>query len=368
MNKVRMFGPLGGASGYGNAVKNFATAFSESNIPTKFHFGKKAEEKESEFFATLDNYAGDTNIDFYLHGPPWSKHKSRAYKIGYFYWEADRLPLSWERMINQVDELWVPCELVAEACRKARFKGRIKIVPTPVDYWYHDKQIYIPSNFSQEFRVSDDVFKFYSIFQWHERKGYRELLQAYYKTFTESDNVLLVLKVNHLGVHGYTKEQIKKDILDIKRKMNLKFYPRVYLSRQIISSEDIEALHNTCDCYVSAHHGEGWGVPVHDAMWASNHIIVTKFGGVTEHLSPKSAQIIDHKIGPVSGMDWSSLYGNYQNWAYPSVRSLSSAMRRVYENPESLMERRFEARRIAEGMSTEAVTKIINKELAAVRK
>ena len=170
MNRVRMFGPLGESSGYGNAVKGFAEAFSKSDIPTKFHFGKKAETDYSEFMDSLRKYNGDTNVDFYLHGPPWSKHKSQAYKIGYFYWEADRLPISWERVINQVDELWVPCGLVETACRKAKFRGPIKIIPTPGRKWEHKQKIVIPSDFSNDFIVSDDVFKFYSIFQWHERK------------------------------------------------------------------------------------------------------------------------------------------------------------------------------------------------------
>jgi len=367
MNKIRLFGPLGGTSGYGNAVKGFARAFSNSDIPTKFHFGQKAEEKNYDFFMTLNDYTGQTNVDFYLHGPPWSKHRSQAYKIGYFYWEADRLPISWERMINQVDELWLPCKLVEDACRKAKFKGPIKIVPTPIDYWDNEDRLFFPSDFSKTHRISDDVFKFYSVFQWHERKGFKELLHAYYKTFNENDNVILILKVNSLGVGNYTKDKIKRDILEVKRRLNLKYYPRIYMCRDVIDEYYIQALHNTCDCYVSPHHGEGWGVPIHDAMLSGNHLIVTKYGGITEHLDENSANIIEHKLGPVAGMDWSVLYNNYQSWAYPSIRSLSVQMRRIYTNPESYSEKIVRAKNIANKMTTEAVKNIINKEFAIRR-
>ena len=132
-------------------------------------------------------------------------------------------------------------------------------------------------------------------------------------------------------------------------------------------SEDIQALHNTGDCYVSAHHGEGWGVPIHDAMHAENHIITTKFGGVTEHLDNSTANIIEHKIGPVSGMDWSPLYGNYQNWAYPSIRSLSQEMRRIYQNSDVYAEKTIKAKQLAEQMSIESIAKLINKELSTPR-
>ena len=368
MNRVRMFGPLGASSGYGNAAKGFAEAFSQSDIPTKFQFGKEAEITYQEFMDSLRKYNGDTNVDFYLHGPPWSKHKSQAYKIGYFYWEADRLPINWERMINQVDELWVPCGLVETACRRAKFRGPIKVVPTPGRAWEHDQRIVIPSDFSDNFVVSEDVFKFYSIFQWHERKGYKELLKAYFTTFTERDKVLLILKVNPLNVGQYTKPNIKRDILDIKRRLNQKYYPKLFLSSDILDPIYLQALHNTGDCYVAAHRGEGWGVPIHDAMMAQNHLIVTRFGGITEHLDSNSAHIIEHKIGPVSGMDWSPLYGDYQNWAYPSIRSISQNMQEVFKNPKRHSDKALRAKEIADQMSVQAVAKIISKELSNLRK
>jgi hypothetical protein len=177
----------------------------------------------------------------------------------------------------------------------------------------------------------------------------------------------LVIKTNQLGIGRYTKDRIKADILNIKKKLNQTYYPRIYLCKDIIPTEHIQALHNSCDCYVSAHHGEGWGVPIHDAMISGNHIIATKFGGVTEHLDNSSAHIVDHKIGPVSGMDWSPLYGDYQKWAYPSVRSLSQQMKKVYLNPGAYADRAEKAKVISDTMSIDAVTRIINRELATRR-
>lgn len=365
MNKVRFFGPIGDYTGYGNAVKNFALAFSKSGILTKFHFGKKMMKKHAEFISTLKPYYGRTNVDFYLHGPPYLKHKSNAYKIAYFYWEADRLPLIWEKMINQANELWVPCELVASACRRARFRGRIKIVPTPSDPWTHEDRLCIPSQHIQNMAVSDDVFKFYSIFQWHQRKGYRELLSAYYDAFNGDDKTLLIIKTNPLNFAGHTSEKIDHDISLLKKKLNKENPPKVFLSKELISKKHIQALHNTADCYVAPIRGEGWGVPIHNAMLAENHIISTQFGGVTEWLSKDSASIIKHKIGPVTGMPWSPLYGRHQNWAYPSITSLSKLMTKAYKERGSFDEQIKNAKEVADGFTTDAVAEIIAKELGS---
>ena len=40
MKRVRMFGPIGENSGYGNAVRNFTEAFAMSSIPTQFKFSQ----------------------------------------------------------------------------------------------------------------------------------------------------------------------------------------------------------------------------------------------------------------------------------------------------------------------------------------
>lgn len=360
MRRVRLFGAIGDKSGYGNAVRNFAEAFALSDIPTQFKFSKS----KMRYIEGLENYSGPTNTDFYLHCPPYTRHKSSNYKIGYFYWEADKLPNSWARSLNVLNELWVPCQLVKTACINSGFKGPIKIVPTPMKRFLLSSKIGIPSYFSDEFILSDDVFKFYSIFQWHKRKGYKELLKAYLSEFTPEDNVILILKVNPLNVSNYTEDRIVKDILKVKNYLKKKIYPPIYLSKTLVSTEDVQALHNIGDCYVSPHHGEGWGMPIHDAMYAKSHVITTRFGGVTEYLANSSAHIINHELKPVTGMDWSSLYGSYQKWAYPSTKHLTYLMRDVYTNHKQYKYKTEKAHQLAKRMSVKPIAKRITKELS----
>ena len=335
MNRVRMFGPLGASSGYGNAAKGFAEAFSQSDIPTKFQFGKEAEITYQEFMDSLRKYNGDTNVDFYLHGPPWSKHKSQAYKIGYFYWEADRLPINWERMINQVDELWVPCGLVETACRRAKFRGPIKVVPTPGRAWEHDQRIVIPSDFSDNFVVSEDVFKFYSIFQWTERKNPKCMLQAYWSAFTKNDNVMLVLKAYGANDSPSSINLIRSAIRGYKAELAggkpLYDFPPVYLLPKIISDDDIAYLHNTGHCLVSTARGEGWNISAATAILMNKPIISSVYGGVVDFLD-KTEYYAANSDGmiPVSGMPWIRWYTSEQHWGNPNCASVSHLMREVF--------------------------------------
>ncbi len=358
MTAVRFFGPIGENSGYGQAVRNFSQAFSDSGIPTQFKFTNS----NAKYLSELKNYDGGTNIDFYLHCPPFNRHKSRSYKIGYFYWEADRLPNFWANSINVLNEIWAPCELVKTACLKAGYRGPIKVVPTPVREFNLNNKIGIPAMFSNDYMLSDDVYKFYSIFQWHERKGYKELLKAYLSEFSTDDNVVLILKVNPLVIGGNDENKIMSDILKIKTFIGKKAQPPIFLSKKIIKREDISALHASADCYVSPHHGEGWGMPIHDAMYAGKQIITTQFGGVTEYLSDKSAHIINHKLKPVTGMEWSPLYGPYQLWAQPNLNHLSGLMRDVYLNSSKYKDKESAAAEIARSMSIANMAEFIKQD------
>ena len=360
---VRFFSKVSGHTGYGQASKNFIITLSDSDLRVKM----QTKGKIRSIGRPINSYEGPAGIDIYLHCPPYDRHTSANYKIGYFYWEADALPRQWKRSIHRLNEIWAPCELVSSACKKIGFKGRIEIVPTPSTFYIPDMNVGISSPVSPEYLISDSIFKFYSIFQWHERKGFKELLKAYLTEFSKKDKVILILKVMPLGISKYKKENIKIDIINLKRKLNLKEYPLIYLIDETIPLQDVYALHKYSDCYVSAHHGEGWGMPIHDAMLAGNHLITTKFGGITEYLGEESAHIIKHTIGRVKDMGWSKLYSDDQRWAHPSVSHLKGLMRDVYENSGSYVDKTKNAKKIAESMSTDEVGKIIENILSSRR-
>lgn len=350
MRKVRFFGQGKSASGYGNAIRNFAKAFEISGVPT--------------VFATKDlgvgySYNGNTDTDFYIHGPPYSLHKGNNYKIGYFYWETTKLHPRWVAELKYLNEIWAPCELVRKAVIESGYKGKVSIVPTPIKLFDKNLKIKIPN----ENKNTDELFKFYSIFQWHKRKGYENLLKGYISEFSAEDNVLLILKVNPIGYKNMTSAAIKKDILKIKSYVNKENPPPIFLSEKILPESYIYSLHNSADCYVAPHYGEGWGMPIHDAMYAGKSIITTKFGGVTEFLDDNSAHIIPHKLVPVTNMDWSPWYQKDQMWAEPSLQKLKSIMRDVYENKDFYLDKKNKASSIAETMSIENVSKIIKEKL-----
>lgn len=328
-------------SGYGMATRNMLEAFKATGLG----INECRNGLNSRIYST----------DFFLRPPGWVTNRSRK-KIGYFYWECDKLPDAWSQALRTADEIWAPCNLVKDVCINSGYKGTIKIVPTPHKAWSIDfsGKIDLPN-------ISNDTFKFYSIFQWHTRKGWKELLTGYFTEFKKEDNVILILKVN--SIHGTNGNRfILEDINNLKLSLKQDYYPPIFLIDSFISPEQIYALHEYADCYVSPHHGEGWGMPIHDAIFAKKHLIVTKYGGITEFLDESNANIINHTMGSVLDMAWNPAYNTSQNWAYPSLDHLMFLMRDVYENrfSERLQIKTKMLNSLIKATSIDSVSKQIN--------
>ena len=306
-----------GYSGYGMATKNMLESI-----------------KKIQYLSVKEVKAGTKGspgaIDFFLRPPAFLQNGSKK-RIGYFYWEADRLPRPWALALKTADEIWAPCKLVEEVCVQAGFRGPIKIIPTPHKPWNINfaGKIDIPN-------VNEETFKFYSVFQWHTRKGWKELLTSYINEFSKNDNVVLILKVN--SIHGDAgAEEIKNNILELKTKIGKDSCPNIFLMNKFISYDQICALHEYADCYVSPHHGEGWGMPIHDAIFAKKIILTTRYGGVTDFLNDKNSFGINFTMGEVKDMSWNPAYEPGQLWAYPSEEDLSKKMRLIYDSKGSDM-------------------------------
>lgn len=92
---------------------------------------------------------------------------------------------------------------------------------------------------------------------------------------------------------------------------------------------EMGALYSVCDCYVSLHHSEGWGLPITEAMAAGIPVIATGYSGNMEYMTAENSTIIPYKESFVkmeAGSPWSKYYKNDAKWAMPDAHEASSAM------------------------------------------
>ena len=256
--------------------------------------------------------------------------QSGKINVGFTVWETTKIPQLWVECCNKMDAIIVPCEWNVKVFRDSGVNVPIFCVPHVVDYTGHEDV--------EEFGVDSvpaDAFKFYSIFQFVERKDPVSLLKAYWHAFTEKDNVALVLKTYRSDYSAGEKQIVIDTIKRVKASMPMpqdRGYPPVYLITDMLSVDEITGLHKYGDCFVNLNRAEGFGLPEAEAAVLGNPVIVTGFGGVLEYLDDSNSLLVDYTLTPVSGMPNIPWYTGDQLWSQANVYHASQLMRKLYED------------------------------------
>lgn len=256
-----------------------------------------------------------------------------TYCVLQMFWETDKLCQEWINMINDgyTSEVWVPCKTNYDALMKSGIKKPVHIVPqyTKTDLMSAEEArtiLPIPGN--------DETYRFYSIFQWIKRKAPETLLQAYFSEFSKDDNVMLVLKT--YGPSAFAdKRWIKEAILSMKEKSGNPNPPPVFYLGDLLQPDQVNAIHPQCQCYVYCGRGEGWNLPLIDAMNYGKQVITNKTGGISDWMDDDSAYIIPHKMMPLdtAGQAWARFYQSDppQNWGESSIMDVRKMMRKAFD-------------------------------------
>ena len=250
--------------------------------------------------------------------------------VGLTVWETTRIPQLWVESCNRMDAIIVPCEWNVEVFRNSGVTVPIYCVPHVVCF---DGKEIVP-----EFTVDgvpNDVFKFYSIFQFVERKDPVSLLKAYWHAFSEKDKVALILKTYRSDYSQSEKQVVIDTIRRIKASMPMpetQGYASVYLVTDMLSVDEIIGLHKYGDCFVNLNRSEGFGLPEAEAIVLGKPVIVTGFGGVLEFLNDENSLLVNYTLTPVSGMPHIPWYTGDQLWAQADVLDAAKKMRYIYDN------------------------------------
>ena len=332
--RCKYSGPFGDYTGYGEANRNAIMALDKAGVQVttnkisytsteaeygqSYRLAEKLEGKPMKYDIKILHVPSDGYLKFL---------EPTKYHIGHLFWETDGMSKTWVWNCNLMDEIWTGGHVHKDNFQKAGVKVPIFVYPQSNQT---DLKVQRPFNIP-----GHKGYLFYSIFQWIERKNPKALLNAYWKEFQGQDDVTLLLKVYRFGFDENEHQQIRDDIISWKKELGMDTHPRVLLYFGLMSKSDIMRLHWTGDCFVSAHRGEGWGIPQVEASIVGNPMISTDLGGCHEwYEDGKTAFLTKWKKEKVFNMDFAPWYGNKQSWAKVSEKDLRRKLRFVYENRE----------------------------------
>lgn len=332
---VCYLGPLLDYSGYGEANRHALAALhaAGANVVAKV-VTYTSEGSDYGQIGALVNELKENRSKYnikIIHTTPdqYARHMEPGkYHIGHFFWETDKVPADFAAGLELMDEIWTGSNANVDAIRNGGCTKPIKVFPQATETDREWPEPYEIRNF--------DGYLFYSIFEWIDRKNPEALIDAYYKEFQNGENVGLLIKTYFRNFNRENKKMIRTAIAKAKAKSGLSEFPPIFLYLDLMDRKHIMRLHKTGDCFVSAHHGEGWGIPQVEAALAGNLVITTGYGGVNEYFTDGgNALVIPYDMKPVKGMYHSTKwYDSEQNWADPKPEAIRSRLRFAYDMRE----------------------------------
>lgn len=251
-------------------------------------------------------------------------------RVGYTMLEVDGFPEEWIKKANDMDEVWTPTEFNRIGLLNSGLTAAVHVMPLGVD----------PDRFHpgiQGFPNPRGEYVFLANLEWGERKAPELLLRAFSETFSASEPVRLVIKISNTDPSIRLKETIRS--LGLRSNGG-----RIsYLLNRSFPYTQLGSLYRSADCFVSPSRGEGWGMPVLEAMACGLPTIATNWGGHTEFLGKDIAYPLRVR-GTIPARAKCPYYRGFR-WADPDEEHLRHLLRHVYENRETARERGMRAAR-----------------------
>jgi glycosyltransferase involved in cell wall biosynthesis len=273
-------------------------------------------------------------------------------------WEFGSVPAAWVEEINaNVDELWVPSEYVrAMYTADGVDPDRVAVIPNGVDL-----ELFRPESPGQDSAAHPEV-RFLFVGGLILRKGPDVLLSAFKQAFADREDVTLVIKdYGADGVYaGGNREPFREHIASGD-------LPRVELHTQDLTAGELAALYRSCDVLVHPYRGEGFAMPVLEAMASGLPAIVTA-GGPTDEFCPSEAGWRIRSTRKAMNVD---LLGQFTPvsppWMLePDVEHLVELLREVAASPAEIRRRGAAARAAAERLSWDVVASRYEERIVAL--
>lgn len=243
----------------------------------------------------------------------------QGYKIAYIVWESTLVPDNFFKRLLSFDEVWVPSQWQKDCMIAQGYsKEKITIVPEGIN----------PDIFKPGIPSLKEKFRFLLFGRWEYRKSTKEILEQFIRTFAGmEDRVEIICSIeNKYAVDGLktTQERLNKYGLNSPL---IKIVP-------FVSNEEYVKYLQDGDVFVSCSRGEGYNLPLIEAMACGTPVIYSGWGGQTEFTKGRGLPI---KINGLSdaNVEYKHFVGQYCD---PDFDRLSEYLKYAYDNFDRLKE------------------------------
>jgi glycosyltransferase involved in cell wall biosynthesis len=245
--------------------------------------------------------------------------------IGYWFWELTEFPNSWYRYFQPFTEIWVGSRFCQSVLAS--------ISPVPV-VWVPPvlEPVSVAPCTRADMGLPEDRFIFYfsfDVLSVLQRKNPLGLIEAYRRAFGENcRETCLVIKMSGAQqaiAQGHMTGLSLVDFHQLATELNQ--VGGVLINRQL-AREDTNALMAMCDCYVSLHRSEGFGMTIAEAMYYGKPTIATAYSGNLDFMTPANSFGVGYRLVELE-RDY-LVYKAGTHWAEPDLDHAAECMQKAF--------------------------------------
>ena len=362
---VNLVGYIRADMGLGAAARGMAAALDAAGIPFNVinmaHGNYSSQTDHSWSHKEVEHSRYDTTVvfvnpdnSFYLRTQVSPEILGERYVVANWYWELPEMPDEWLAEFEYTDEVWAASNFIREAMsQKAR--GPVVRVPPVVQVGQGPRLSRI------ELGLPEQRFLFLAMFDTRsvlERKNPLGVLRAFRRAFATNDaRVGLVLKFNNPDHEQPVMRELRGELSECEN---------VFVIDRLLTRDELTSLIDACDCFVSLHRSEGFGLPPAEAMSLGKPAILTNWSGNVDYMTDDNCIAIAYELVKLDRD-----YGPYkagQHWAEPDLNQAAGWMKRMVAEPELARNIGCKGREtIRSQFSPPAVGKIIKTRLEEIR-
>ena len=223
--------------------------------------------------------------------------------------------------------------------------GEVKIEkPIEVLFEGANTEIYKPLDKVDSFPELTDIkekFAFLFVGHWingdlgEDRKNVGLLIKMFYEVFkNKKDKPALVLKTSQMGSSYLDRDEILRKINLIKKSINSKDLPNVYVLHGEFSDVEMNELynHSKVKAMINLTKGEGYGRPLLEFSLTKKPIITTNWSGHTDFLNPEFNTMLPGKLTEVHPSAANQWLLKESQWFSVDLGHAATSIKDVFED------------------------------------
>ena len=240
--------------------------------------------------------------------------RAGKYNIAYWAWELPQFPDAWIPNFGYFDEVWCPSEFVRSAIAQ---KSPLPVVTMP-----HAISVPTPAGDGRaRFALPADKFLFLSLYDlnsYSERKNPHGMIEAFRQSGLANADAALVIKVQNAAGNERDFAELLAAVRDL---------PGVVLLTETLARSEVYQLEAACDCFLSLHRSEGFGLALAECMALGKPVISTDWSAPAEFVTAQTGCPVRYTLTTLTQSR--GPYSKGQVWAEPDTAHAAWWMKKL---------------------------------------